>query len=223
MTPAVVHLTVAPLPAGADAAERSAVTRALLRSSAADRTGIPAEQIAVVARCPSCGGAHGRPELVRDGRPIGVHASVSRSGPWGVVAVADVPVGVDIEQVSRTAFAGFDEVALSGDERAAVRTLAPDARAAARAALWTAKEALLKVSGSGLRIAPSDISLGRSWDGTVVDDPGRPGRPVGLVAVDVDAGYCLAVAGAGGLPIVRVGRTEVSPAAVAPGSRRAIR
>ncbi len=223
MITAVVDLAIAPLPTGMSGAERSAATRDLLRTAAADRAGVPAGEIEVVAHCPACGGAHGRPELVRGGRPLGLHASASRSGPWAAVAVADAPVGVDIEQVGRVTFGGFDAVALTGAEQAAVRALPAGTRDEARAGLWTAKEALLKVSGVGLRIAPSDVQLGLGWDRTVVDDPAQPGRPVGLAAVDVAGtpGYRLAVALAGVRPPAV--RTDLSRAVAAPPSRTATR
>ena len=55
-----------------------------------------------------------------------IHASVSSAGSVVLVALATVPVGVDVERDSATRFAGF-----------------------AGAASWARKEAILKLAGLG--------------------------------------------------------------------------
>lgn len=93
----------------------------------------------------------GRPALFAEGALLPLHASLSHSDGWLALALADVPVGVDIELPRRTrdwgALAAF---AFSPDE---VRRLcAQDAagQAAVFHALWTLKEARGKRGGEGL-------------------------------------------------------------------------
>jgi 4'-phosphopantetheinyl transferase len=97
--------------------------------------------------CPDCGRPHGRPRIDR----AGVHVSVSHSGHRVAVAVtAAGDVGVDVEQV-RAGYEELLEAACAPEERPQVA----DAHDFAR--LWTRKEAVLKATGAGLRIAPSDV------------------------------------------------------------------
>ncbi|MCY7364679.1 MAG: 4'-phosphopantetheinyl transferase superfamily protein [Frankiaceae bacterium] len=78
-----------------------------------------------------------------------------------VAVSAAGPVGVDIEQVSGTAFDGFAEVALAPPER--------DGTPTERARAWTRKEADLKARGTGLTVDPR----------TVVRRDRVRGRPLG--------------------------------------------
>lgn len=142
---------------------------AVLRGLVARRLGTAPDDVRLGrSPCPSCGGPHGRPAvLAADGVPDpALHVSLSRSGPVVAVAVSEHgAVGVDVERVARTAFAGFAAVALHPDERPAVEAGGFEARARS----WVRKEAALKAAGVGLVVDPS----------TVVVTP--PGTPAGLV------------------------------------------
>ena len=165
------------LPRGASAE----ADRALLPSAVAELLGIDPSAVTVLRRCENCGGDdHGRPVVAGPAHPP-VWASLSRAG--GLVAVAATslgPVGIDIESLERVAVAGFDDVAFSVGERESVRSSAdPMLR---RALLWTAKEAVLKARGTGLRVDPREVDVENPADG------------IRLESIDVPAGYVATVA-----------------------------
>lgn len=139
----------------------------LIRKCAARLLGVRAADVSIVQRCPTCGGPHGRPEVVGHA-DVGVSFAHSR----GVVAAAagTVPVGVDVE-----AFPPADGLA-AGDLSAALTTAEIRAIGSAsdptRATLlaWVRKEACLKaglvdldgldgfdLSGLSLDAAPGDL------------------------------------------------------------------
>ena len=103
--------------------------------------------------CPQCGSeAHGRPWARADG--VRVEVSVSRSGPHLLTAVsggAGGPgtgtgaIGVDVESVEAVAARWDPGVVLAPGEGADVGATAEE-----RAAIWVAKEAVLKAWGVGL-------------------------------------------------------------------------
>jgi 4'-phosphopantetheinyl transferase len=155
--------------------------RALLVSAVAELLAIAPAGVTVLRRCESCGGDdHGRPRVAGPAHPP-VWVSLSRAGGLvAVVATARGPVGIDIESLERVAAAGFDDVAFSAEERESVRVSAdPMLR---RARLWTAKEAVLKARGTGLRVDPREVDVEEPADG------------IRLERVDVPAGYVAAVA-----------------------------
>lgn len=128
--------------AAASRGRDSARSAAALRHLVAARTGTPAEYLRVRRRCARCGGAHGRPQLPG----TGLVASVSHAGDRVVVAVGDVGwLGVDVEPTSRRLSPGLAHRVLSPAER----DIAGDDEAA-RLAVWTAKEAVVKAAGTGL-------------------------------------------------------------------------
>lgn len=150
---------------------RAVTARVLLRLVVANYLGCSPSEVVFEHRCAVCGGAHGKPEarVPRDARPV--ETSVSYSGSVVLVAIADVPIGIDVERCAATGFAGFDTTALSAAERVELDTVAPADRPGVRTALWTAKEAILKIGGLGLSVSPSSVHVGRC---------GRPG----VVSVD---------------------------------------
>jgi phosphopantetheinyl transferase len=133
----------------------------------------------------------GKPRL-RGGR---LRFNLARSGERALLAVGSgVELGVDIERIRRLEdLDAFARSALSERERAFLverERAFPGAREEPRELLrlWTRKEALLKATGAGLRIAPSAVD--------VLDPEALPGwRAVDLVA---EEGYAAAIAvGAG--------------------------
>ncbi len=65
---------------------RAALAAALRAADAGDAETAP-------ARCPDCGRRHGGPEFAGGS----LHGSVSHAGSGSLAAVADAPVGVDVE------------------------------------------------------------------------------------------------------------------------------
>ncbi|GAA0618336.1 4'-phosphopantetheinyl transferase superfamily protein [Sporichthya brevicatena] len=158
--------------------------------------------LAFVHRCATCGGPHGKPALrqerVSPFLDIGrTEFSVSHAGDRVVVAVAEVPVGVDVETTG-TALdpAELAAVVLAPAERRALAELAPGERPAALLRTWVRKEAVLKATGRGLAVPPDRIELTApgappelvAWRAD--DDPG----PVAPADVDLGPGCVAAVA-----------------------------
>ena len=82
--------------------------------------------------CPGCDGQdHGRPEI------DGAQVSLSHSGDWVLLAAAGVPVGVDVE-------------AAPVDAAVASQLLAPGEDTPDLARSWVRKEAVAKLTGTGL-------------------------------------------------------------------------
>jgi 4'-phosphopantetheinyl transferase len=161
--------------------QRFAVGCALAKQVIARRTGGAAHAVMFDRTCADCGGTHGKP------RVAGVEFSVSHSGDAVVVAVADAPCGVDVEELAgERDVAGLSRLVLGEGEQAA------DEREFLRA--WTRKEAVTKATGDGLRVPFSQV--------IVVGQPPRvtawpyPGPPDAATVKDLDApaGYLAALA-----------------------------
>lgn len=133
--------------------------------------------------CPGCGHDHGRPAVA--GAPL--HFSLTHAGDLVVFAVADMPVGVDVEEVpSAGALSGLT-AALHPLERAELEALPADARPAVFTRCWTRKEAYLKGTGMGLGDDPAGVCVGAGPE---------PLSPAGwrLTDVPVADGYAAACA-----------------------------
>jgi len=93
----------------------------------------------------------GRPQLVVDGAASPLSLSLSHSGDWLAIALATVPVGIDVELPRRQrdlrALARFT---FSPEEVASLDGLQDDAYSVAFHRLWTLKEARGKRLGEGL-------------------------------------------------------------------------
>jgi 4'-phosphopantetheinyl transferase len=154
----------------------------LLRIALAQRLGVEPQQLRFRA------GKFGKPLP----EPAGAHFSVSYRRGWGAIALADAPVGVDIE----TTFPGGGalEIALQSfhpDEAAHLRGLGEDALRGAFLELWTRKEALIKAAGLGVDFMPSSSALkshARSMDDSGTD------RTFGIHQFQSTADFALALA-----------------------------
>lgn len=103
--------------------------------------------------CHRCGSSrHGRPWLRLDGRKV--HVSVARSGPHLLTVVAAAPVGVDVESVDAVGRGWHADLVCTASELAD-----PPGTTSARAAMWVAKEAVLKQRGTGLATPMTEVSL----------------------------------------------------------------
>jgi 4'-phosphopantetheinyl transferase len=140
-----------------EAARRRFVTgHVMLRRVLSDLTGVEPERLCFAF------GEHGKPRLL-DGGP---YFNLAHSGDAVVLAVADDEVGVDVEELRP----------LSSTDRLARRICTPrelgellargvGARSAALLRLWTAKEAVLKALGSGIRGSMRSIEVSLDADG----------------------------------------------------------
>ena len=87
----------------------------------------------------------------------GTYVSVSHSGAWAVCVTADVPVGVDVEMV-RSAQEKFMRRVCSEAEMAYIRP-GDDGDCRRFWEIWTAKEALFKLTGKGPLLKLSRFAL----------------------------------------------------------------
>ena len=170
----------------------------LLRSLLADHTGDPAGSFSFVRSCPTCGSdRHGKPMV--DGQPD-LHVSISYGARLAVAALShDGPVGVDVEAISAADFEGFDRVTLSSDEIDDLRSaaLAGSDLLRARCRLWARKEAILKATGHGLAIDPTQVVVSPPWsEAALVAWHAEVPRPehLALSDVSVDDDHAVAVA-----------------------------
>ena len=137
---------------------------ALLRVALAGRMGVAPQHLRLDA------GKFGKPVL---GPEAGVHFSVSYRRGWGAIALADTPVGVDIETLS--AADDVLEIARQSfhpEEAAHLRGLGGDALRGTFVELWSRKEALIKAAGLGVDYMPATSALkshARSMDESGVD------------------------------------------------------
>jgi 4'-phosphopantetheinyl transferase len=160
-------------PAGADLAgtvvvllaDRGATRAAdhhLLVDAVARLTGADASSVRLSQRCPTCGKAgHGplRVDVAGAASPV-LHVSLARTaGRVALAVTAAGPVGVDLEFLAAVVRAPIHDALLSPAEAAAVAALPPAAAATALTTAWTAKEALLKAAGVGLRVDPRTLTI----------------------------------------------------------------
>ena len=163
----------------------------LLRAEVGRTLGIPAAEVRLSRSCRQCGSSeHGRPVVLPQGKHHPPFVSLSRAGALVAVAVSGCgPVGVDVERLDATSFAGFNEVVLH--EREVASTVE------ARALTWVRKESLLKATGRGLSIDPRLIRLSCADEPPRLLDwlaPDPPARSVWMQDLELD-GYaaCLTV------------------------------
>ncbi|MFJ7901556.1 4'-phosphopantetheinyl transferase family protein [Streptomyces sp. NPDC096198] len=162
---------------------RFSVSAALLRLAVARELGCAARDVPVVRECPDCALPHGRPRIEGQG-PL--HVSVSYAGEAVAVAVSrGAVVGLDAEAGPDAAEAPSGgpptrrrlalERALRPEERAEVGAAPEEARPGMLVRWWTYKEAVLKATGDGLRVPPTDIGVSRRTGGArLTAYPGRP-------------------------------------------------
>lgn len=106
----------------------------------------------------------GKPRLLQGTEPS-LSFSVSRSAELALIAVANLPIGVDMEHSGdRQKRTDAAKLACTPTEKAALAWLPRDERARAFLCSWTAKEAFVKGTGQGLAVAaPSRIHVGTLW------------------------------------------------------------
>ena len=102
---------------------------------------------------------NGKPVLARGG----LHFNVSHSGGVGFLAWGPRELGADVEALIARPSERLAEEILSPSELHAWRGLPMPLSQAALTRAWTRKEATLKAIGSGLRVPPRDVEVGRFW------------------------------------------------------------
>lgn len=201
--------------------DRFTVGCALLRTLVGAFNGVAPAAVSLDRSCPDCDRPHGKPMPRGAGT---LQCSVSHSGDRVVVAVSErAAIGVDVEELAPTIDQRLAERVLRPDELAALARLAAPDRAAGFATYWTRKEAILKATGDGLRIAPELFSVSSPLQPPALLDvdatAGLP-RAVTLCTLTPGAGYAAALAVIGARPsgVLELDATELlaMPAAVTP-------
>ncbi|MDY0745046.1 4'-phosphopantetheinyl transferase superfamily protein [Paucibacter sp. R3-3] len=111
-----------------------------------------------LSECAGSGPDEQRVDIDADGRTLcepGLFANLSHSGDWLACAVADTPVGVDIERADRPRgdLAGLAAMVHGPTPCAELAGVAEPQRLRRFYELWTLKEAALKRAGLGLDFA----------------------------------------------------------------------
>ena len=140
-----------------------------IAASALDVRATLAADIPVDRRCTLCetGELHGKPRIE------GISFNMARS--QGAVAGAFSPdpstrLGLDIEKMRGSYYAGFDNISLSPTEKDHLAAYSLSTQRVLRLMLWTGKQAVLKATGHGLSLSPSAVLLNlRGFPADVVD------------------------------------------------------
>jgi 4'-phosphopantetheinyl transferase len=131
-------------------------------------TGVDARAVTLHQVCPACGRpGHGPLRVafetapgVAPGTGPAVRVSLARAAGWLALAVtAAGPVGIDLESVDDLRRSPVSDALVSEAEARVLTGLGPSAAEAALGVLWTAKEAVLKAAGLGLRIDPRELTV----------------------------------------------------------------
>lgn len=153
-----------------DARGRFVLGRTLLRRMLGELLAVPGESLALALD------ERGKPRLAASDAEPRLHFNLSHSGRVVALAVAAVPVGVDVEALREVA--NVERLArrfFSPAEAAAVLAAAGGDRGRIFLRTWTQKEAYLKATGLGIGMALREVET----------DP-DPHRPLRLLAVAGD-------------------------------------
>ena len=121
-----------------------------------------------------------------------LHFNLSHSGKWVVCAVADQPIGIDIEQISHP----MDDVVqrfFSPAERAHLDAFGPAERSVAFCELWVLKESYMKATGLGFHLPLEQLSI-RPGSPPVLLRNGMPVSGAISLCLFPDPNYRLAIA-----------------------------
>lgn len=170
--------------------------REVLRRLVAQSLNVDRDELFPDFFCQDCGresaSSHGIPGYQLRGNSVDVAVSLSRSSDWILAAVIPKPgyrLGIDLQDVAGVAFDGFEENFLTRSERVALESAPKPQQTRLKGQIWARKEALLKMSGQGLRRELSNVetmlptsSAAQLWD----IDPHDLGLPATL-AISVAA------------------------------------
>lgn len=148
-----------------DRIRRTGAGRAVLRALVGRLAGIEPGEVVIEARCPDCGGSHGRPVVMGPDAAKTIRVSLAYAGT-AIVAAAIVgsAIGVDAELTSTgtTPDAALRDAA----RREAVRSISGTGSDSVDPLIqWTRIEAVVKADGRGLRVDPSAVAFTTDTDG----------------------------------------------------------
>lgn len=131
------------------AAKRSLLGHILVNYLMGKKSGIPLEEI-LLAR-----NKYGKPILLN---PRGLDFNLSHSGAWIICALAQGPIGLDIEEIKPIDLA-LTERFFSSSERKYLKELEARAKLEYFYQIWTLKESFLKALGLGLNLDLKNLSF----------------------------------------------------------------
>jgi 4'-phosphopantetheinyl transferase len=135
--------------------------RELMQELVAQLAGVPASDVVIEARCPDCGGPHGRPIVMHPPAARDVRVTLAYAGSSIVsAAIAGRSLGVDAEPAGEAARAETFRGPFGDD---ALRH-------------WTRIEAALKADGRGLRVDPHQVAVEQHGAHPIAAVPGDPRR-----------------------------------------------
>ena len=150
-------------------------------------------------------GPHGKPAVAQI-HESAVEFSVSHCGRYVAIAVSDVRIGIDVEEVVPVDFESVMELSFSQSERDAVKQLGPLQSPRLFYNAWTRKEAYLKAIGSGFTIAADRVEVSvLPWEPPALIESPAGGDVFNYTLLDLPliSGYSGAVAVATRSPQVR--------------------
>lgn len=160
-------------------ADLQSAARACLRRLVARLAGVPEAGVRIEARCPDCGGPHGRPVVMAPPGARDVSVSLAYAGLSLVAAAASGrPIGVDAEL--------RDQGPQTDARSQAIRILAPGS-GDDPLRHWTRIEAVLKADGRGLRVDPRAVVFERRAAGLVAE-VAEVAEVAGVAGIAADAG-----------------------------------
>lgn len=177
--------------------------------------------------CPRCGGPSGRPVLLpgpgEPAGPVPLRFSLAHAGSAVAIAVADRPVGVDVEQDPVSCVCSL-ATAMHPADAAAVASLTEPDRHQAVITWWVRAEAVLKCTGAGIAHGLGSFPvLTDTGTGPGPDTGTGPGRDTGgcvTTPLACPGGYqaALALPGPGAVPRVTVVTLPPPAAQAGPGN-----
>lgn len=174
--------------------------RAALRHILGAACALPADQLGFRL------GEHGKPDVNHTGAaaPHAPAFNLSHSGAVALIAVADRPVGVDLEMLAHAADRYEDiQSVFSPAERASIAAVTAGDRPLASYRCWTRKEALLKAAGCGFAedsTTAFTVSVGPRAHLLASHHPRLPCGEWSLLALEQPGAWTGAIAVRGAMP-----------------------
>ncbi|MFZ2959769.1 MAG: 4'-phosphopantetheinyl transferase superfamily protein [Candidatus Ozemobacteraceae bacterium] len=120
------------------------------------------------------------------------HFNLSHAGSWVVCAIAEHPVGVDVEKMEAVDFASLAQLVFSVDEHKRLHSKSGPEQMDYFFDVWTMKESYCKAVGQGLSIALEKLIITTDDQGRVLIAP-HGKEPWRLQRYNVEDGYKLTV------------------------------
>lgn len=137
--------------ASAKLARNYVLTRFVVRKILGDALGVCGSELEFATN------QYGKP-TISGPMQTNLHFNVSHSGNWMVLALADNPVGIDIERVeSWSKYEQLIDQVYQAKERTRLSLASDQCREFIRT--WVAKEAVLKMEGVGLNKSMTEIAI----------------------------------------------------------------